>query len=1022
MDREQQIRINFLDEAEDCFDTIESALLGLSSGVAETEKLDTALRAAHSVKGGAGMMGFMPLSEAAHSIEDYFKILRARYQSTQIDIEVEILLLQGLDNLRKVSQLHRQGKEINDAWLDTNINPVFSALSEHLGELQDEDEKQLLNESDDVDSSLEMVEEGMEAILEEFEQKWQSLDESELVNELVMTSEKLLTLARMYDLEPLIQLCESIENQAPMLNQEALSSFTENALSLWQRSHGLIVRGRLEKLPDKLEGFESSLVSNPVPAEETLNLQEEVFDLDFNADDLELLESITSEDYDDFNDLADFESDEEEAWSELNNIADSELEEELDIESDLEDQSLTSESVTAIIKSSKITLTGIQPDAALQEEKGLVLEEEKRIVKNIRVPADQLYQLNNSFGKLILERNRVNSRLEQLKNFVALMHERINKLEKSNAQLRNWYDRASVEGIIPVNEEALPSSSTKINQSVSHNSSMSENYQGQFDALEMDRYSDLHLISQEQIETIVQLQEVSSDIEFGLQEMNQAVQELNQTTRSLQSNVTKTQMIPFGEVSKPFPRLVRELSLTLGKQVNLNIQGTTTLLDRAIVETLNSPLIHLIRNAFDHGIEDSATRLAYNKPEKGTITIQAVNQGTQTIITVSDDGGGINIEKVCDRIREMGISNQEIRQMSEAQILDYIFKPGFSTTDQVTQISGRGVGLDVVRNGIEEIRGNIQVETQAGQGTIFTIMVPYTLSILPVMLVERMGILVAIPAEAIKQVFNLSTDTESSGENLNQINWQEETIPVVRIDESLLFSRPRKPFEIQETPVIDKPSALIVGEPHNRGAIQIDRLWSEQEISIRPINSPIPLPKGFISSTVLGDGRVVPVVDPVQMLEECLENNLDQQNQAATSARRDKDTNFGDSVMLQPADKILIVDDSINVRRYLALTLEKAGYQVEEAKDGQEAVDKLFAGLSVQAVICDIEMPRLDGYGVLEEVKAKSQFKSLPIAMLTSRSNEKHRKLAMNLGASAYFSKPYNEQQLIEKIGELIHH
>ena len=826
----------------------------------------------------------------------------------------------------------------------------------------------------------------------------------------------MLTLARMSDLEPLIQLCESIENQAPILNQEALSSFTENALSLWQRSHGLIVRGRLEKLPDKLEGFESSLVHNPVPREEEVNLEEEVFDLDFNADDLELLESIASGD-DDFNDIADleFEENENEAvgWTVLNNIIDSGFEKEEETDSDLEENnSSPSNSRASIIESGKITLTGFEP--------AITIEAEPRIVKTIRIPVDQLYQFNSSFGKLILERNRVNSRLEQMKNFIGLMRQRMSQLEKSNAQLRNWYDRASVEGIIPVNEEALPSSPAKTNQSVSHNGSISENYQGQFDALEMDRYSDLHLISQEQIETIVQLQEVSSDIELGLQEMSQAVQELNQTSRSLQNNVIRTQMIPFGEVAKPFPRLVRELGFTLGKQVNLNIQGTTTLLDRAIIETLNSPLVHLIRNAFDHGIEDSATRIAHNKPKKGTITIQAVNQGTQTIITVSDDGGGINIEKVCDRIREMGLSNQEIRQMSEAQILDYIFQPGFSTTDQVTQISGRGVGLDVVRNGIQEIRGDIHVETQAAQGTIFTITVPYTLSILRVMLIERMGMVLAIPAEAVKQVFDLTTNADSSGETLNQISWEEETIPIVRIEESLAFSRPRKFFEIVDNPVIDKPSALIIGEPHNRGAIAIDRLWSEQEISIRPIDSPIPLPKGFISSTILGDGRVIPVVDPIQMLQGCLEDNLQKQKQTVTSPT-DKDTNFGNTGILQPVNKILIVDDSINVRRYLALTLEKAGYQVEEAKDGQEAVDKLFAGLSVQAVICDIEMPRLDGYGVLEEVKAKSEFKSLPIAMLTSRSNEKHRKLAMNLGASAYFSKPYNEQQLIETIGELIH-
>ena len=364
----------------------------------------------------------------------------------------------------------------------------------------------------------------------------------------------------------------------------------------------------------------------------------------------------------------------------------------------------------------------------------------------------------------------------------------------------------------------------------------------------------------------------------------------------------------------------------------------------------------------------------------------------------------------------MGISNQQIRQMSEAQILDYIFQPGFTTTDEVTELSGRGVGMDVVRTAIEEIRGDIHVETQAGQGTIFTLKVPYTLSILRVMLVERAGMIFAVPADTVRQVFHLPAEVASSVQDLEQITWQGESMPLVHLEETLTFNRPHKPFEITDKPVVDKPTALIVGEERNLGAIQIDRFWTEQEVSIRPIDSPIKLPQGFISSIVLGDGRVVPVLDPVQILKECLANAQSQEQNKVTS--RDKKDDV--TVAIKQADKILIVDDSINVRRFLALTLEKAGYEVEQAKDGQEAVEKLMAGLCVQAVICDIEMPRLDGYGVLEEIKGKPEFQSLPIAMLTSRSNEKHRKIAMNLGASAYFSKPYNEQQLLQKIAELI--
>lgn len=198
------------------------------------------------------------------------------------------------------------------------------------------------------------------------------------------------------------------------------------------------------------------------------------------------------------------------------------------------------------------------------------------------------------------------------------------------------------------------------------------------------------------------------------------------------------------------------------------------------------------------------------------------------------------------------------------------------------------------------------------------------------------------------------------------------------------------------------------------GGIQIDRFWGEQEVTLRPISSPLPLPFGFISSTVLGDGRVIPLVDPLKLLSGCLENETIKKKTNRGSLYSSNDT-----LTFQPESrKILVVDDSINVRRYLALTLEKVGYQVEQAKDGQEAVEKLLSGLSVQGIICDIEMPRLDGYGVLEEVKSRPEFQKLPIVMLTSRSNEKHRKLAMRLGASAYLSKPFNENHLLQTLAE----
>jgi len=268
---------------------------------------------------------------------------------------------------------------------------------------------------------------------------------------------------------------------------------------------------------------------------------------------------------------------------------------------------------------------------------------------------------------------------------------------------------------------------------------------------------------------------------------------------------------------------------------------------------------------------------------------------------------------------------------------------------------------------------------------------------------------------SIKEIRSFTSAEIVSTTSSDQLTWNEQTIPIVRLEESLTFNRVHKTFLMKGNPVINQSTVLIVGEGTSFGGIYLDRVWGEQEVTIRSIDTFIPLPPGFNSSIVLGDGRVIPLVDPLEMLQGCLESSQKEYNIDNFVV---KDIN--ESIYQEQVKTILIVDDSINVRNYLALTLERAGYQVEEAKDGREAVDKLFNGLSVQGIICDIEMPRLDGYGVLEEVKGKSEFKDMPIIMLTSRSNEKHRKLALNLGASAYFSKPYNEQELLQKLLDLI--
>jgi two-component system, chemotaxis family, sensor histidine kinase and response regulator PixL len=333
------------------------------------------------------------------------------------------------------------------------------------------------------------------------------------------------------------------------------------------------------------------------------------------------------------------------------------------------------------------------------------------------------------------------------------------------------------------------------------------------------------------------------------------------------------------------------------------------------------------------------------------------------------------------------------------------------------------VGMDVVRTNIEQIRGTISVQTQPGLGTSFTLRVPFTLSIVRVMLLERAGFIFAVSVDSIKEMIRFGPDLPTA--DGTKIAWQSQEIPLVALERGISFGRTRRSFELPGTPTISHPTLLIVGDDRSSTAFRIDRFWGELEVTFRSIDSPMPLTPGFGNSIILGDGHVVPLVDLIQFADWILATP------GTTSTLNPVETLAGIAALesnrlttrlpkqTQP-NTVLIIDDSINVRRYLAVILEQDGYQVEQARDGQEAVEKLLAGLVVQAAICDIEMPRLDGYGVLAALRSDQAFQDLPIVMLTSRSSEKHRTLAINLGASAYFSKPYIAPELLATLRSLI--
>lgn len=1005
-DKELEIQLQFLDEAADYLSTLETAVLGLTYSGIDIDKINAALRSAHSIKGGAGMMGFQTLSGLAHRLEDSFKVLKVQRQTVHVDAALEQLLLGGVDCLRQVIEWQRQQMAVDPDWLEHYANPIFEQLYQRLGEPTEEDAQSILSPEEGQEIIPLLFQTEVEGCLQRLETVLETGD-PRLREEVEILTQELGGLGEMLQLSDFTQLCESIAHQ--LITYPSLTeTIARQALQAWRQSQIMILSGRWESLPNAID--------LPVDGLSMAEVEAEL-----------LIDAVSAVDPVEVGDVVDatffgiIDAEQSEIPAEVEALTETLAEPEVHV--------MAAAISTPTEESEFIPETSFAQeqitDFRASEPKAASSATSDPPDNTVRVSVKQLDQLNDLLSELIIERNGLDLHLKRLRGLVQVLHDRIQVLETSNAQLRDAYDKVETQaGNIPV---TLPSQwEMPVNSRVSALS--------QFDTLEMDRYNPLHLMSQEVMETIVQVQEVKSDIELGLDDAEQTTREINKTSRQLQTKLTQVRMRPLSDITNRFPRALRELSLQYQKPVELVIHGEHLLIDRNILEALSEPLLHLLRNAFDHGIEPPESRRQQGKPEQGTIQIQAAHRQNRTVITISDDGAGIPIDKIRSRARQMGLDEVLLAAASDEELLSLIFEPGFSTSERVTALSGRGVGMDVVRSRLKQIQGEVSVSTQAGKGTTFTLSVPFTLSVARVLIAESRGMLLAFPTDAVEEIMVVQPEQILSTAGNQAFNWNGTMVQLIRLSQWLNFCRPIQQESLETPAAISVPTVLLLNQNGQWVGLQVDRCWGEQEVAIRQVEGGLPLPSGFSSCTILGDGRVVPLVSVAELLHwiaSCERTHLDTElllpayqlpTQLGSQPRLPAMSlpAAARSIAVEQQPTVLIVDDSINVRRFLALTLEKAGYQVAQAKDGQDAIEKLTAGLTVQAVICDIEMPRVDGYEFLARVKSIPTWKEIPVAMLTSRSGEKHRRLAMSLGATAYFSKPYNEQSLLQTLEKMM--
>ena len=644
--------------------------------------------------------------------------------------------------------------------------------------------------------------------------------------------------------------------------------------------------------------------------------------------------------------------------------------------------------------------------------------------QTMRVSVRKLDDLNNLIGELVVKRNRLEEDQDRLRKFIDNLFGHVQSLGDAGARMHDMYERSLLEGALMASRQSRASvaagKSTSSFLGSADNKSKGDD--DGLDALELDRFTGFHLLSQEIIELIVRVREAASDIQFVVDESDKVTQTLRQVTTQLQEGMNSSRMVAFGQTADRLPRAIRDISRKMKKQANLNVEGKEVLIDKMIVEHLYNPMTHLVNNAISHGIEKPEERLRRGKPEAGNINIHAFLQGNQTVITVSDDGAGIDTERVkAKAVEKKLISWAKAQNLSKQEIYELLFHPGFSTKDRADDFAGRGVGMDVVSTDLKKIRGSIGTESELGKGTTFTIRLPLVLSICKALICVDNNTPIAFPIDGVEDTQEyLPNDIQTDNNGVRCISWNNSVLPLRPLSSLLSYNRQIRRGGIYNSNQSkdDVVSVIILRSVDNLLAVEVDEVRAEQEIVIKQIDGPIPKPSGIAGATVLGDGTIMPIGDVLELIEiaqgkRTIEIGFNLLGDDARDRQPQVEETHQDPM-------VLVVDDSITVRELLSLSFNKLGYRVEQARDGQEAWDKLRGGLPCDMIFCDIEMPRMNGLELLSNLQKHEELKLIPVAMLTSRGADKHRNLASDLGAEAYLTKPYTEKALMDVAQRLI--
>lgn len=617
----------------------------------------------------------------------------------------------------------------------------------------------------------------------------------------------------------------------------------------------------------------------------------------------------------------------------------------------------------------------------------------------LRVPLNRLDELVSLLGEMIVNRSEFQQRLGDFESRIEDMQSAMERLRnvancvesEHNSRRSRSQQQSAIDRYYGNFDSPLPGGNGQTGR------------WEEFDQLEFEQFTDFHLLEQTLSEADNDAEIMSGEFRSVKTAFDSLLRRQQQLNREAQKSLMRIRMVPLAGIVSRLERTVRTVSKKLGRQVQLEVVGERIELDKTVLDEITDPLLHLIRNAIDHGVEDARVRADAGKPETACLRIKAVNQGTQVTLRISDDGAGINLEKVREKALQQGLIGGD-QKLSKDEIHALIFLPGFSTASELTDVSGRGVGMDVVSEAIRRLEGTVRVDSEPGIGTTFTIQLPTTLGVARALLVESCGRTFAIPMQSIQQIQRLDPYSVSKEDHQTTTFIGDRNLRLIDLAAHLQLISEEENSSIEGTVPM-----LTLGDGDDEVAVTVDTILGSQDIVVKTLGDHLKKVRGLIGATISGDGSVIPILDTTDLV-----------------ARQQTDLLAGTGHQTPSSPRVrrnvaMVVDDSISVRRVTENLLKLAGWDVVTAQDGVDALEKLADLVTPPDVfLCDLEMPRMDGLELVRQIREQQEFEWTPIVMITSRGSEKHRHKAFETGATDYVVKPYNDEGLLELITRLV--